>query len=419
MLTKYLKYFFVIFCFISYFIGFYFRENIAGGAEQDFINFTWPLIQSFKLNFFETIKNYGTFGEGSLPMFHIINSYLNPFTFSQIYFQLSISIISLLNSLFFSQILIKKYRLPLIDTLVYSSIFLILPFFRSSAFWGITENLGWLFLILSIKYFFYYENKYYKNKILTVFLICIFSSLALYTRPYLVFFPIYLIVLSFFRKDYFFIKFSFLFYFLFSLPGIILLYIWEGLFKLGEGENNTILEYHNPKWILKNLIMFPSIFLFYFIPFEFSKKNYLSLERLFSISVILIIVLLLYSFGSFDYLKSTELGGGAFLKANKVLFKDNLLFYLIISSAGILLVINYFNISVKNKILFLSLIIYLFPKFILQEYFEPLVILILFTLIDLPKKDFSIFNKNKTINNFIYFYIIYFALSIYYRYYIF
>ena len=29
----------------------FFRENIAGGAEQDFLKFTWPLIISFKENF--------------------------------------------------------------------------------------------------------------------------------------------------------------------------------------------------------------------------------------------------------------------------------------------------------------------------------------------------------------------------------
>ena len=146
------KYFFLIFFITSYIIGFFLRENVAGGAEQDFLNFTWPLINSFKKDLLFTIINYGTFGEGSLPLFHIINAYLNPFTFNQIIFQGSITLISLLNVLFFSQIIEKKFNLKKIDALLYSSIFLILPFFRSSAFWGITENFGWLFLLLSIKY---------------------------------------------------------------------------------------------------------------------------------------------------------------------------------------------------------------------------------------------------------------------------
>ena len=160
------KYFFLIFFITSYIIGFFLRENVAGGAEQDFLNFTWPLINSFKKDLLFTIINYGTFGEGSLPLFHIINAYLNPFTFNQIIFQGSITLISLLNVLFFSQIIEKKFNLKKIDALLYSSIFLILPFFRSSAFWGITENFGWLFLLLSIKYY----NLIDKNKSSTQFL---------------------------------------------------------------------------------------------------------------------------------------------------------------------------------------------------------------------------------------------------------
>ena len=109
---------------------------------------------------FDTIYNYGKIGEGSLPLFHILNAYLNPFTYNEKSFQLSICAISFLNVIFFSQILKQKYKIKIIDSYLYSSIFLILPFFRSSAFWGLTENLGWLFLILTIKFYLVvYKNK--------------------------------------------------------------------------------------------------------------------------------------------------------------------------------------------------------------------------------------------------------------------
>ena len=90
-----LKIFFLILIISSYFFGFTLRENLAGGAETDFVSHTWPIIQSFKNDFFYTIKNYGIFGEGSWPMFHIINAFLNPFSNSQINFQFSITIISI------------------------------------------------------------------------------------------------------------------------------------------------------------------------------------------------------------------------------------------------------------------------------------------------------------------------------------
>ena len=172
---SYFKILILILIFLLYANGFYLRENIAGGAESDFNNFTWKGIQAFKTNFLHTIVNYGAIGEGSLPMFHIINAYLNPFAFNPYIFQLSISIVSLFNVLFFSKILRQKYDLSILDSYLYSSIFLILPFFRSSAFWGLTENLGWLFLILSIKFF--SRNRQKKRN---VFLVCLFSSLAIH-----------------------------------------------------------------------------------------------------------------------------------------------------------------------------------------------------------------------------------------------
>ena len=108
-ISIYLKFFTIISLLASYVIGFFLRENIAGGAEQDFLSFTWPAILSFKNDFYFSIKNYGSFGEGSLPLFHIINAYLNPFTFDQFAFQGSITLISLLNVIIFSKMLYHSH----------------------------------------------------------------------------------------------------------------------------------------------------------------------------------------------------------------------------------------------------------------------------------------------------------------------
>ena len=45
--------------------------------ETDFLKFTWPAVLSFKRDFAYSIINYGKFGEGSTPLFHILNAYLN------------------------------------------------------------------------------------------------------------------------------------------------------------------------------------------------------------------------------------------------------------------------------------------------------------------------------------------------------
>ena len=411
-----LKYFFLIFFILSYIIGFFLRENIAGGAEQDFLSFTWPAILSFKNDFYFSIKNYGSFGEGSLPLFHIINAYLNPFTFDQFAFQGSITLISLLNVIIFSQIIEKKFKLKKIDALLYASIFLILPFFRSSAFWGITENFGWLFLLISIKYYNYYNENKNQRKFSTIFLICLFSSLALYVRPYLIFFPIFLILNSVFNKDYNYLKPSIILYLVFSIPGFILIYLWEGVLKLGNDEINLVKDYHNPKFISKNLIIFSSLFLFYLTPFEYFKNNFLIKKKIIFIFSIFLILLILNYFEIFNYLNTWYFGGGVILKFNKILFEENLIFFLFYSSFGIFLIFKYLSISIKNRLLFLSLLIFCFPAYILQEYFEPLFLIVFFTLFDLEKNKFETFKKNKTIFIFCIYFSIYYFGSLYYRY---
>ena len=106
-----LKYFFLIFFILSYVIGFFLRENIWWGRTR-FSQFYLACNFIFKKNdFYFSIKNYGSFGEGSLPLFHIINAYLNPFAFNQFAFQGSITLISLLNVIIFSQIIEKKFKL--------------------------------------------------------------------------------------------------------------------------------------------------------------------------------------------------------------------------------------------------------------------------------------------------------------------
>lgn len=415
-----LKYFYLFLILCFYFYGFFQRENIAGGAEQDFLRFTWPVINSFKENFFYTLENYGSFGEGSLPLFHILNAYLNPFTFSKIYFQGSITLISLLNVLFFSKIIEKKLKISFIDSTIFSSVLLLLPFFRSSAYWGITENFGWLFLILSINFYLDYESKDSKKRTLFyIFLICFFSSLALYTRPYLVFFPIFIMLNFILKKDYFFVLRASLFYFIFSLPAFYLLYLWGGIFyELGANNTSLIADYHNPKFVFKNLVIFSSILLFYLMPLKISEwiKSFpgINKNQLLIFFIIFSFLILLNYFNAFDYLKSTTLGGGVILKINQMFF-DNSILFLLISTMGFLLIYDYFFISKKNLILLISLIIFCFPKHIFQEYYEPLVIILALALIDLDKVKIQTFKENRTLILFVFYFFTYYCGSFLYR----
>jgi hypothetical protein len=425
--TNIIKSSYLIFIIFIYISGFLWRENIAGAAETDFLKFTWPAVLSFKRDFIYSILNYGKFGEGSTPLFHILNAFINPFTYSQISFQGSIAFVSFLNVIIFSNIIEDKFKIKKIDATVCASIFLLLPFYRSSAFWGLTENLGWLFLLISIKYFLRLDRVLKKNFKLNIFLTCLFSSLALYTRPYLVFFPIFVLCYFIVNKNYKSLIYATIIYSLFSVPGLALLYTWGGSVFLGTGDNkiNFIQDYHNPKYILKNLIIFPSIFLFYFAPFKLIEA--LNREKLFTSKkiylyiylFILISIFSLYYFDFFEYLKNMKLGGGSILKINQFIFKENLIIFLLISFIGIITIIDLALLSKKNLILLCSVIlIYCTPKFIYQEYFEPLFIILFFLLFDLKANSNKIFKDNKFSIILIIYFFGYYVTSYYYRYYL-
>ena len=139
---------------ISFFLGYFLRENSVGGGPE-FYDLSWPIIQSFKKDFLFSIQNYGSFRDYTIPFSHILNAYINPFSNDIENFQLSITIISFAIFLIFVLVFKKFFKhINFVDILLTSSTILLLPFFRTSAFWGKNENYGWVFFILALYFFF-------------------------------------------------------------------------------------------------------------------------------------------------------------------------------------------------------------------------------------------------------------------------
>ena len=120
--------------FISFFLGYFLRENSAGGGLE-FYKLSWPIIQSFQKDFLFTINNYGTFGDYTIPFSHIINAYLNPFSNNVSNFQLSVLVISFVVFFIFALVLKKIFSdINFIDILLTSSVILLLPFLGHQLF---------------------------------------------------------------------------------------------------------------------------------------------------------------------------------------------------------------------------------------------------------------------------------------------
>jgi len=373
---------------ISFFFGFVFRDIAPGGAAGDFEAITWPLLQSFKNDFYFSITNYGKFGEGSYPLFYIINAYLNPFSSNKLYFVLSVTFISFLTFIL-SAILLKKnfQQINYIDSLLACSIILLLPFFRSSAYGGTTENFGWFFLILSLYFLNKIKNTLENSKdfeFFTLLCFCFFSSCALYIRPALAFLPVayFLYLFLIFRERKIIIN-SIILYSIFAIPGFVLIYIWGGLYDTKNFSAGLTSEYHNYKFILGNIPILLSFFAFYFLPILFVEYLEIGFNkfvhkyiRVFLISFLIFLTLSL--FGMLDYLGQFTLGGGAILKLNYIFKPENYILLIIFSSIGsaILYQIIKENYKINTIMLLTIFIFYGLSKEIYQEYSEPLILFI-------------------------------------------
>ena len=420
---------------VSFFLGYFLRENAVGGGLE-FYELSWPIIQSFKKDFLFSIQNYGLFRDYTIPFSHILNAYINPFSNDIENFQLSITIISFAIFLIFALVFKNIFKhINFVDILLASSTILLLPFFRTSAFWGKNENYGWLFFILALYFFSQIKKDISKNpnnqNILNVIFFCFTSACALYARQALAFLPIsYLLYLFFYNANKKIIITSIISFAVFAVPGFLLIWIWRGLYPSLPVElsphGGFIGGWIKPIHTLKNFPILLSFFGFYLLPIliiEFLNLGFKAFlnKYLKSFFFALIIFIFLLQMNILNYLGDYTLAGGAILKVNYLIQKNNFLLLLVFSSIGFSVLMRLFKEDIKNNMVILlpMIIIYSFPKFLYQEYFEPLILIIFFLALKTNLQ--KIYFNNISLSNFIFlsYFAIYLIGSIYFKHFVF
>ena len=423
-----LKFIIVFLISVSFFLGYFLRENAAGGGLE-FYNLSWPIIQSFKSDFLFTINNYGSFGDGTIPFSHIINAYLNPFSDVDAHFQLSITVISFVIFFIFALILNKTFSdIKFIDILLTSSAILLLPMFRTSAFWGKNENYGWLFFMLALYFFFEIKKnitKVPKNKdLLNVVLFCFTSACALYARQMLIFLPVsYLLYLFFYNANKKIIITAIVAFGIFAIPGFLLIWIWGDIYDTKYLASDQVYgHWFHPKYILFNIPILLSFFGFYLLPIlmiEFLNSGFNDFSNKYFKSFFFAIITLtiLSQVNLLDYLENYTLSGGAILKVNYLIKKNNFFLLLVFSAIGFSILMRFFKEDIKNNAIVLVplFIPYCLPRLLYQEYVEPLILIIFFLALktDLHK----IYFKNVLLSNFVFlsYFAVYLIGSIYFK----
>ena len=378
--------------FSSLFVGFYLDENSAGaGSYEGDFGSIWRNLQIFLTNDLASSINHPDYFDSRTPIAYIFHEIFNPFVEDMTNFRRSVFVISLTLPILFyfclKQKFIKEDNLLL---LLISSTVCLSPYFRTSSYWGLEENYGLIFLLLtflSLNSFLKNENQVGYKVHLLLFISTFFGSCCLYFDQKLIIIPIicFLKIITS-NKLLKFKLLSIFYYFLLSLPYIYLIVLWEGLIpsallegrKLGSeiflvhiGYSSTIIAFYLLPLLLfkdKNVVNVVKNFFF-------NKKNYYL--------ICLFIIYLAYLVGFFDFNEQSIVGKGFIHKISQILFNENfsrmifVYFSFFISWIIILIYIENELSDILTIVYLFILSVFLWPMF--QEYFDPLILLMAFT----------------------------------------
>ncbi len=381
MNTKYSLILFNCLIYLSFLVGFFLKENSAGGGEIDFAHIYNNIIL-FKNNEFSEI-NWLKYESSSLPIYYLIIKYLGIFNLKYLeIFNLiiSFSVIFIFYNILF--LLKKKNKLNVENYILFSisSLVLLSPYFRTSTFWILEENIGYLFMLLSIYFALKSQSKI--NFISSIF----FACLAFYSRQSYAF----IILIVFFNYYNFSNIFAFRNFILISLfsvfliPSLYFFYQWNGLIPPYAASDRTI------KFQLVNLPIILSICLFYLIPFIILEDKIRILNFIKIKKIIIVISLFCLFFLFYENIKTSDvyydikLGGGIIYKLifhlNIIIqnFNQQKILFILISWLGFLSILYYANKSLNLSIFFIIfLIIFSSANIIFQEYFDPMIFILI------------------------------------------
>ena len=373
----------LLFVFLSFslLVGLYFGEDSSGGGTILDFNSTFPMVEN-PFSFRDDINWHFPLHYYIAGFFYNISGSLNFLKFSFVFLCFFVPI------LFYVSLRNKYQKINKNNLFLFSLILFLIPSLRTSAIWPNSHFTATLFLIASIIYFIKWEEeKKFHSITANLFLTITLMSLAVYTRQlYALIFLFFVFI--FFKKLEFktFCKTSLLIL-LFALPGIYMVLNWPKTLTLSFDLR-----------IYNSILVNASIISFYLIPFYFfylwSEKKIDYKAAIFSI----ISVLILSFFFDYNY----KLGGGAFIKLSMLLLNNFYLFYLT-SIAGIYILFILCKDNFANFTL-TSLIIFGFSATILpQKYFEPMMLILFFTIYNSDLFVNILKDKKKIIYSFIYF----------------
>jgi len=357
---------------LSLFIGFYYDEDLStGGAQWDF-NVTWPVVLDYSnFNFFEA-KTLNLKEPRHFPFHYIILSFFYQIFKQQDLVRLTYLIFSFLFPVFLYLNLTNiYYNHKKIIILVLSFSFLFFPFYRSSALWPNAHLTALIFFLIS-NYFYlkFLKSSNSKCKYLNLLFLA-FATYSLQT---------YVVIFLFYLYNYFILEKKISFFKLISfccilgIPPIYFLLQNERMLYLPVTQN----YFYN---LANNFSIF-FFFLLFLISNKLNLNIFITLFKKLKVKEITFIlfffIITIYNL-DISLLTANLRGGGFFFKLSHFILNNNFIFLSSFFCASFLI---YALIKHDRRFLYFFLLINLMGLNyqIYQKYFEPLFLVMIFTL---------------------------------------
>ena len=390
--------FLLLFLYLTLIIGFVYGENLNHGAYGDWIGANRDPIKDFSNDFTYTFFNYDSYGHRHSPVYLIFLSLfldlgldIGQVRFVHLHFCILLIVIfyQCLRLVFTN---INNNYLFLLSLIIFLS-----PTFRSLAIWPDSRLPGLIFFVLTI--YFFLKFKITNNSSYTWYT-CVSLLISSYISPnFSVFFPYFFF---FFLKKVKFKELSFLiiFNFLVSLPILYYIFILDVNF-LTAGTPNLNNESINFSFNLSDKLMIISSMIFFHLSPILLMDNFFNQFKTFIQKKFIILIPLVACLIYFFNYQLSYTGGGVFFILSNLIFNNNYLFY--IGSFFFISFVLYISfLSLNNFFLLTLLIISNIQNTIYHKYYEPLILIMFFTLIKYPELE----NFLKKKNNILYLYLL-------------
>jgi len=387
MLVKKNRYFILIFIlYLTLLLGLFTGEDLLQGAEIDYTNILANKLSIFRNDIIFYFKNYEELGLRHSPIFQIfhitfLNIYENDLFFRIVNIHLNLAIILI----FYFSLNLKMKKNLQGNLLILVSILFLMPSFRSYSIWPDSFLSGFIFFMLSVFYLLKFIESDKSKKNYYAYLNIIFLSISSYISPNFATFSIF-----YFYIFYTYFKFSkdllkiVLLNITLSLPAFFYLFIMDNNFINTEAqwvENLSTFSLHN---LANKVIILPTIFIIYFIPFlviyfNQSKQGLLLHLKKLNYYHYIVILLPFFLIKYFNYGEISKVLGGGGLFYNLLKFYDLIEIKLaIISSISIFIILLFSANNLKNSIFIICLILSSPQLTIYNVYFDLILFIYLF-----------------------------------------